>query len=65
MKIIKRDLHKSLTSSAALFVIPALTYVFLKSQGTIIPGREFLWWITIGLTFITWIIINFKLTKKN
>jgi hypothetical protein len=63
MKLVKRK-YSNPASSMPVFGIPVISYIIQKSIGMISNGRDWYWFICISLTFLGWLIINFKLTKN-
>lgn len=63
MKINKRK-NTNLTNSSMLWLLPTLTYGFQKLNGVTFHN-EYLWWIVIPVLFVIWLLINFKIIKKN
>lgn len=63
MKIVRRNKHLSIMSTAHLFVIPTMTYISQKLAGVQHNKYEFVWWIALPLLFIMWFMLNFKLNK--
>lgn len=51
-------------SSINLWLIPTIMYIIVKSTGTLLPDREFVWWIIIPTMLILWFFFNWKITKK-
>ena len=64
MKIRKRDEWSDPKLSMVIWLIPTMGYLLNKMAGIIIPGREWLWFVTIPMLFMTWFMINFVITKK-
>lgn len=63
MKVVRRNEHLSITSTANLFVMPTMTYIIQKLAGVQHNEYEFIWWIVIPLLFIAWFMLNFKIKK--
>jgi hypothetical protein len=63
MKLVKKK-YSNPASSMHIFGIPILSYIIQKSIGMISNGKDMYWLICISLTFLVWLIINFKLTKN-
>ena len=64
MKITKRR-SASPIQTMAIFVIPAMTYIFQKSMGIINPDREWRWGIGITALVVLWFVVNFKIKKQD
>jgi hypothetical protein len=61
MKISKRQ-NSNLTNSAMLWLLPSLLYFFGKLNG-VHYHNEYVWWVSIPILFVIWLIINFKIIK--
>ena len=64
MKIRKRDEWCDPKLSMYLWIIPTMGYLLNKIAGIIIPGREWIWFVTISMLFGVWFMTNFVITKK-
>lgn len=64
MKITKRK-SASPIQTMAIFVIPAMTYIFQNLMGIINPDREWIWWVAIPSMFVLWFVVNFKIKKQD
>jgi hypothetical protein len=62
LKIEKRNLADP-KSTAVLWIIPTWTYITEKALGAILPGREWIWWVTIPSLVLAWFLFNFKIKK--
>ena len=64
MKIIRRNPNLHLYSTILLWVIPTWTYGMLKLVGAQFNKYEYIWWVTIPLMFIIWLVINYKINNN-
>lgn len=62
MKLQKRDWARPL-NTITVFMIPLITYLILKFSGHKMH-KEWLWWITIPILIIIWLLINFKFVRN-
>lgn len=63
MKITKRNNLIPPVSSMNLFIIPLFAYLIKKIGGVEFNQYEFIWWIVIPISFVLWVIMNFKINK--
>ncbi len=62
----KRFEHVNPWMSVNIWLIPLMTYLLLKFVAQSTFRHEWVWWIIIPLSFVTWFIMNFKFgTKEN
>jgi hypothetical protein len=61
---IKRTNFASPVQTLTLPLIPAMTYILQKAIGITKPEKEWYWWVAIGIAFLIWFAVNFKITKK-
>jgi hypothetical protein len=59
MKVIKRE-NVCGPCTASLWWIPTMTYFFMKINGIVSFHNEWLWWVTIPIMFLIWVLINWK-----
>lgn len=60
MKIIKKN-NSSPSSTLPIFTIPLLTYTLEKYAGFINPEYEYIWFISLPISFLIWFFVNFKI----
>lgn len=62
MKIQKRK-YSAPSESTPIFAIPTFTYFFNKVSGFVNTDLEWVWWVSVSISFTIWILINFKISK--
>lgn len=63
MKISKRGWAEP-KATVSIWVMPLATYLIQLPLGTIIPDRQWIWWVAISAMFLTWLILSFKIEKN-
>lgn len=63
MRIIRRNWANP-KSTMYIWIIPTINYVLLKFMGSILPNKEWIWWVTLSLAFTFWIGLTFKIDKN-
>ena len=60
MKIVKRSFASQPLGSITLWLIPTMSYLFMKMNGVEFH-REWIWWVGIPTMFLVWVLINWRI----
>ncbi len=63
MKLERRFLANPMTT-ITLWLMPTLIYGLGKLAGTEYNEYEWVWWFGIPVLFLSWVILNFKLVRR-
>jgi hypothetical protein len=62
MRLVKRSFASQPLGSITLWLIPTMSYLFMKMNG-VEYHREWIWWMVIPVMVLIWVLINWKIKK--
>ena len=62
MRLVKRSFASQPLGTITLWLIPTMSYFFMKMNGVEFH-REWVWWVIIPVMVLIWVLLNWKIKK--